>query len=135
MCFLTKPCSLYQKTYLKSFEITSYLRYLFLKCKIQIFIILNKWLFFPSKSLLIKQKHCLNHLKIPTKFPRVCNSKPCLQYTCSLVCDAIDFICNLKLFKAFNRNYFDVADSLETLPQFINYDLKNHLPQTSVLFV
>ena len=31
---------------------------------------------------------------------------------CSLVRDVVDFICNLKLFKAINRNYFDVAHSL-----------------------
>ena len=35
-----------------------------------------------------------------------------MQFTYSLVCDVIEFICNLKLFKAINRNYFNDADSL-----------------------
>ena len=56
------------------------------------------------------------------KFPRGCKPKPCLQYTCSLVCDIIDFICELKLFKAINRNYFDFVDSVIIFPRPINYD-------------
>ena len=51
---------------------------------------------------------------------RVCNSKLCLQYTCNLVCDVIEFICDLTLFKAINRNYFDAADNLITIPLPIN---------------
>ena len=48
------------------------------------------------------------------KLPRVCSPKPCLQYACSLVCDVIDFICDLKLIKSINRSYYDAADSLLT---------------------
>ena len=59
---------------------------------------------------------------IQTKLPPVRNPKPCLKYKCSLVFDVIDFNCDLKLFKAFNRKYFDVADSLITIPCCINYD-------------
>ena len=44
------------------------------------------------------------------------NPKPYLQYTCSLACNLIDFTYNLKLFKDIIRNYFDVADSLVTIP-------------------
>ena len=54
---------------------------------------------------------------------RVCNPKPCLQYTRSLVFDVIDFICDLKLVKAINGNYSDVADGLITIPRSINYVL------------
>ena len=39
----------------------------------------------------------------------VCNPKSYLQYACNSVCDIIDFICDLKLFKAINRNYFEVS--------------------------
>ena len=39
----------------------------------------------------------------------VCNPKSCLQYACNSACDIIDFICDLKLFKAINRNYFEVS--------------------------
>ena len=49
------------------------------------------------------------------------NPKPSLQYTCSLVCDVISFICDLKLFKATNRNSFDVTDSLITIFRSIAY--------------
>ena len=59
---------------------------------------------------------------IQTKLPPVRNPKPCLKYKRSLVFDVIDFTCDLKLFKAFNRKYFDVADSLITIPCCINYD-------------
>ena len=59
---------------------------------------------------------------IQTKLLPVRNPKPCLKYKCSLVFDVIDFNCDLKLFKAFNRKYFDVADSLITIPCCINYD-------------
>ena len=55
------------------------------------------------------------------ELPRVCNSKPYLQYTCRLVCDVVNFICDLKLFKAVNRNYFYVAESLTTITLSINY--------------
>ena len=44
-----------------------------------------------------------------------------LYVTHPLVCDVIDFICDLKLFKAINRNYFDLADGLITIPRSINY--------------
>ena len=44
-----------------------------------------------------------------------------LQHTCSLVCDVIDFIGDLKLFKSINRNYFNVANSLLTIPRPIDY--------------
>ena len=53
------------------------------------------------------------------KLPRVYNPKPCLQYTWSLDCDVIDFICNFKLFKAISRNYFDIADGLVTISRSI----------------
>ena len=59
---------------------------------------------------------------IQTKLPPVRNPTPCLKYKRSLVFDVIDFTCDLKLFKAFNRKYFDVADSLITIPCCINYD-------------
>ena len=55
------------------------------------------------------------------KLTRVCIPKPSLKYKCSLVCDVIDFICDLKLFKAVHRNYFYVADNLITIPRSINY--------------
>ena len=48
------------------------------------------------------------------------NPKLCLQYTYSLICDIIDFICDLELFKAINRNYFDVTGSLITIIRSIN---------------
>ena len=51
------------------------------------------------------------------------NPKPCLQHTCSLVYDAINFICYLELFKTINRSYSDVADSLITTTRSINYDI------------
>ena len=34
----------------------------------------------------------------------------------------IDFICDLQLFKPINRNYFDIANSLITIPGSINYE-------------
>ena len=64
------------------------------------------------------------------KLLRVCNPKPCLPYTCSLVCDKIDFICDFKLFKAINRNYFDVSGNLIAIPWFIDYAFikENNVP-------
>ena len=55
------------------------------------------------------------------KLPRMCNPMSCLQYTCSLVYEVIDFIYDFKLFKGINRNYFDVTDSLITIPRSISY--------------
>ena len=52
----------------------------------------------------------------------VCNPKPCIQYACSLLCDVIGFSCDLKLIEAVNRNYFDFADSLITIPRSFNCD-------------
>ena len=53
--------------------------------------------------------YCLNHLT---------------NQAGSLFCDLIDFICDHKLFKVINKNYFDAADSLITIPQSINYGAK-----------
>ena len=68
------------------------------------------------------------------RLPRVCNPKSCLQYTCSLVCEVIDFICNLKLFKAMNRNNFDDAGSLITIPPSVNYAVTKVLLQGVKVF-
>ena len=95
----------------------------FSKLKIKILTSSNQWVSSSSKSLTLSNKLecCLNHLKIQTKLSRVYNPKPSLQYTCSLVCDVISFICDLKLFKATNRNSFDVTDSLITIFRSIAY--------------
>ena len=69
----------------------------------------------------------INHLKMQTKLPRVRNPKSCLQYACSLVCDVIDFIYDLKLFKAINKIYSDNADSLTTIPPSVNYAVTKDL--------
>ena len=66
---------------------------------------------------LIKQKYCLNHLKIQTRLPHVCNLKPCLQYTCSLVCNVLDFLFLDSLFQDINRINSDVADFFTTTPR------------------
>ena len=57
---------------------------------------------------------------IHTKVVRVGNPKYCLKYTCSLVWDVIGFMCDLKLLKAINRNYYDVIDTLITILLSIN---------------
>ena len=50
------------------------------------------------------------------------------------MCDVIKFICDLKLLKAFNINYFDVpADGLITIPWSINY-ATSILPKLSKIY-
>ena len=68
--------------------------------KLEIFS--SKWLSSPYKTKI----WCKNNLNIETKLPRVCNLKPCLQCSCSLVCDVIDFTRDVKLFKATKGNFF-----------------------------
>ena len=92
----------------------------FSNSKIKILTSLSKFLLLNHNLHLIKYKYFLNHLKIKTKFPRVCNPKPCLQHACSLFCDVMDFIYGLKLFKAINRKYSYAADSLITIALSIN---------------
>ena len=62
-----------------------------------------------------------NKIEILSKYLKIQTCLQCLQYAFSLVCDVINFICNLKLFKAINRNYFDIGDSLIAIPWSINY--------------
>ena len=87
------------------------------KCIISFFKLLSLMQILPKSSK--DKKYCLNHLKIKTKLPHMCNIW--IEYTCSLVCDVIDFICNLKLFRAISRNCFDDADSFLTISWSINY--------------
>ena len=85
---------------------------------------LNKWVTFSSKSWFLSNKiEILSKLSKDTnEASSWCSPKPCLQYICSLVCDVIEFICDLKLLKAINRNYFYLAEGLTIIPRFINYD-------------
>ena len=77
---------------------------------------LNEWVTSSSKSLTWSNEiEISSKSSKQTKLPRVYNPKQCLQWR-------INFICNLKLFQAINRNYFDVTASLITIPHFINSD-------------
>ena len=80
-----------------------------------------------------KETFSWNGLKIQTKLPRVYNPKSCLQYTCSLVFDVIDFICDLSLFKAINGNYLDIVESLIIVPWSINYDCNKYRSWKDIL--
>ena len=82
---------------------------------------LNKWTISSSKSLSSSNKIAIlsKSSKDTNEAFSVCNPNPCMQYACSLLSDVIDLFCDLKLFKAINRNYFDVADSLIIIPRML----------------
>ena len=66
--------------------------------------------------------------KLPKSSEDANEASSCVQseakftIACSLFCGVIDFICDLKLFKAINWNYFGVAGSLVTILRSNNYD-------------
>ena len=51
----------------------------------------------------------------------MCNLNPCLQYTCSLVCNVLDFLFLGNLFQDINRMNSDVADCFTSIPWSNNY--------------
>ena len=51
----------------------------------------------------------------------MCNLKPCLQYTCSLVCNVLDLLFLGNLFQDINRMNSDVADCFTSIPWSNNY--------------
>ena len=65
---------------------------------------LNKWVVISSKSLSLSNKIEMlpksSEDKNPEETASASYPKLRMQFTCSLVCDVIEFICNLKLFKA-----------------------------------
>ena len=94
----------------------------FSNLRIKIFTSSNKWVICSSKSLSLSNKiEILAKLSKDTnKASSSVQAEPCLPYTCSSVCDVINFISDFKLIKTINGNYSNVADNLITIFRSVN---------------
>ena len=134
MCFQTKPYCCCTRKHIwnrsKLSRITVHVLSIFRAWLVVIFcqtwkwkyLSVNKWVIsLQSSSLPNKIEILPKSSKDVTKLFRVCNQKPCLLHTRSLISNVIDFFYDLKLFKTINRNCFDFGDSLTIILRSVNY--------------